>query len=286
MTPLYCTNPWSQEADYNQKQPQKYTSPLTYNGYMNWFYVIIASIVEGITEFVPISSTGHLIILNHFLQIKDSPLISSFDIFIQLGAILAVFNLYHQELLKDKRQIVNLIASFIPTAIVGLVFYPFIKSYLFGNITITALNLFFGGLFIFILPKNKELKTPLTIFNYFKIGLFQSLSVIPGTSRALMSIAGGLYSGLSFTESLKYSFLLAIPTIGAATALDLYKNRTLLVENPQNLVYFVVGFLLSFITAKFTLQFFLKTTKEKGLAPYGYYRLLLATSLVLISVFS
>lgn len=252
---------------------------------MSWIYIFLASIVEGITEFVPISSTGHLIILNHILQIKDSPLVSSFDIFIQLGAILAVFNIYYQELLKDKKQLLNLLFSFFPTAIVGIVLYPLIKGFLFGNIIVTTISLFLGGLFIFILPLNKKPKANLSYFDYFKIGLFQSLSVIPGTSRALMSIAGGLYAGLGFAESLKYSFLLAIPTIGAATALDLFKNRTVLVENPQNFIYFVFGFLLSFITAKLTLQYFLKITKQKGLTPFGYYRIALAALLAFIFIF-
>ena len=118
---------------------------------MSWFYIIIASLVEGVTEFLPISSTGHLIILNHLLKIKSSDLLSSFDIFIQLGAILAVVNLYYQELLKDKKQIFHLFTSFLPTAIIGLFFYPLIKNYLLDNIYITALSLLLGGIFIFFL---------------------------------------------------------------------------------------------------------------------------------------
>jgi undecaprenyl-diphosphatase len=250
---------------------------------MTIFYVFLSSIVEGLTEFLPISSTGHLIILNHVFGIKSTPLISSFDIFIQLGAILAIVNLYYKELLADKKQLLNLLISFLPTAIVGLIFYPLIKNYLLGNITITATALLIGGIFIFFLPKNIIPKKKLSFLDYFKIGLFQSLSIIPGASRALMTIIGGIYSGLSLIESIKYSFLLAIPTIGAATALDLFKNRKIVFSDPQSIKFFLLGFLISFLTAKVTVNFFLNFSKKNGLRFFGFYRI--ALSLILLIFF-
>lgn len=251
---------------------------------MTLFYVFLSSVVEGLTEFLPVSSTGHLIILNHLFNINSTPLLSSFDIFIQLGAILAIVNLYYKELLEDKKQILNLLASFIPTAIVGLIFYPFIKSYLLDNIVVTTSALFVGGLIIFILPINKVNKKDLSYFDYFKIGLFQSLSIIPGTSRALMTIIGGLYSGLNLVEAIKYSFLLAIPTIGAATALDLFKNREIIFSDSESVKLFVIGFLISFITAKLTVNAFLNFSKKNGLRFFGFYRLALSAVLLILFI--
>jgi len=167
---------------------------------------------------------------------------------------------------------------------VGYFFYPLIKGYLFNNITVICLTLLLGGIFIFWLPTNPKVKTKLTFLDYFKIGLFQSLSIIPGTSRSLMTIIGGLSSGMNLTESLKYSFLLAIPTIGAATALDLLKNKDMLLQSPQNSLYFIVGFFLSFLTAKLSINFFLNIVKNKGLKPFGYYRIILAFIIFCLSV--
>lgn len=248
---------------------------------MTWTYTALASLIEGITEFLPISSTGHLIILNHLLGVQESDLLSSFDIFIQLGAILAVVHIYYQEILQDKKIIKNILLSFIPTAIIGFTLYPFIKEYLLNNLPVTIFSLFAGGVLIFFLPKNPKTKNP-SAFDYFKIGLFQSVSVIPGTSRALMSIVGGLLSGLSLNESVKYSFLLAIPTIGAATALDLVKNRDFLLQNLSSAPYFIVGFILSFLVAKITIKFFLNLVKTKDFKIFGYYRIILSLLLILI----
>lgn len=251
---------------------------------MNWLYILSASVIEGLTEFLPISSTGHLIILNHLFRIKSHALLTSFDIFIQLGAILAIINLYFKELLSNKQQIINLIVSFIPTAIIGLIFYPLIKNYLLDNITITTVTLFLGGLLIFLIPKSSSPSKKPSYLSYFKIGLFQSLSIIPGTSRALMSIVGGLYSGLNLSESIKYSFLLAIPTIGAATTLDLIKNRDIVFGNIQNIKIFIIGFFISYITAKITVTSFLNFSKKNGLKFFGFYRIILAFILLIFII--
>ncbi len=248
---------------------------------MSWIYTILASLVEGFTEFLPISSTGHLIVLNHLLKIQDSDIISSFNIFIQLGAILAVLNLYYQDLLKDKKILLNILISFIPTAIIGFTLYPLIKRYLLSNLLITTASLFLGGILIFLLPKTTKSKE-VNLLGYFKIGIFQSLSVIPGTSRALMSIIGGLFSGLNMEEAVRYSFLLAIPTIGAATGLDLIKNKEILLQNINLLPFFLLGFTLSFVTAKLTLKYFLGLVKNNSLKFFGYYRIALALLIYLV----
>lgn len=248
---------------------------------MTWTYTILASLIEGITEFLPISSTGHLIILNHLLGIKTSNLLSSFDIFIQLGAILAVVHLYYKDIIENKKIIINLIISFTPTAIVGFLLYPLVKNYLFDNLSIVSLSLFLGGIIIFLLPKNPKTKN-LTNIDYFKIGLFQSISIIPGSSRSLMTIIGGLLTGMNLNESIKYSFLLAIPTILAATGLDLLKNKDTLLQNTSSFPFFIVGFILSYLVAKLTIKYFLNLVKTNDFKLFGYYRIVLAILIIFI----
>ncbi len=252
---------------------------------MNWTYVLLASITEGLTEFIPVSSTGHLIILNHALGIIDSSTISSFNLFIQLGAILAVVHLYYKDLIQSPKIITNLILSFLPTALVGLIFYPLIKNNFLNNLPLTIFSLFLGGVIIILLGKNlKETsKEEITATEALKIGLFQSLSIIPGTSRALASIVGGLASGLSLKQSIKYSFLLAIPTIAAATFFDLLQNKDALLAQTESAPFFLVGFFLSYLVAKLSLKYFLKVINNlENFSYFGYYRIFIAFLILVV----
>ncbi len=252
---------------------------------MSWIYTLLASLVEGLTEFLPVSSTGHLIILNHLHEFDSQNLVSTFNIFIQSGAILAVLARFFSELKNDKKLIVKIFSAFLPTAIVGLLLYPYIKSYLLDNIFIVALALIIGGVIILFLPEKVSPKTisDLSLKQTFLIGLFQSISVIPGTSRALTSILGGLITKLSLQESIKFSFFLAIPTILAATLLDLLKSSDLLVQQANYAPHFLVGFTLSFFVAKFVVSTFLKVINQyKYFKYFGYYRIALGLLLLLI----
>jgi undecaprenyl-diphosphatase len=248
---------------------------------VTWIYILLSSVLEGITEFLPISSTGHLIILNHLLDIPDSDTLSSYNIFIQLGAILAVIRLYIADIVKDKSQIANIFLAFLPTAIIGVVFYPLIKTFFFDNIHVTITALIAGGIVILFLPPPKTSHKTLKPLDYIIIGIIQSLSIIPGTSRALSAILGGVVVGMSHVQAVRFSFLLAIPTIFGATIYDLYHNYSTIISSsliPQ----FMVGSFISFIVAYFTLKFCITYIQDHGLKVFGYYRIVLGLVLALI----
>lgn len=252
---------------------------------MSWIYVLFSSIVEGLTEFLPVSSTGHLIILNHFQKIENQDLISSFNIFIQSGAILAVTSLFFSELKNNKNLLINIISAFTPTALIGFLLYPFIKNSLLDNISVVALALIVGGIVILLLPENNSQKTinSLKPKEAFLIGFFQSISIIPGTSRALASILGGLFTKLSLQESIKFSFFLAIPTILAATLLDLLKSTDILLQQVSYLPHFLAGFILSFLVAKIAVSSLLKAINQyKHFKYFGYYRIALGFLILLL----
>ena len=172
---------------------------------MDLIYVVILSIIEGITEFLPVSSTGHLILAARILNIPQTDFVKSFEIFIQLGAILAVFFLYGRKFLIDKKIMSSILTAFIPSAVVGLLFYKIIKGYLLGNSMVTVISLLVGGVILILieilLKHNKE-----TINNVGKIGNFkaliigfaQAISVVPGVSRAGATIVGGMLTGFLF----------------------------------------------------------------------------------------
>ena len=192
---------------------------------------IILGFVEGLTEFLPISSTGHLIVISSFLGLEQTNAHKTFEVAIQLGSILAVLFLFAKRLLVDKMLWVKIIIAFLPTAIFGFLFYKTIKS-LFGMESV-AIMLIIGG-FIFLIveyfrrnhddSKDKTIDE-LSIKEALTIGLFQSLSMVPGTSRSGATMIGGLFAGLSRKSAAEFSFLLAIPTMFVATFYDLYKNR-------------------------------------------------------------
>lgn len=254
---------------------------------MTLFQAIILSVIEGITEFLPISSTGHMILAGHLLQIPDTEFTKSFEIFIQLGAILAVVVLYTKTIILNKKILTQVIAAFIPTAIIGFVLYKFIKHYLLGNPWVVVVSLFIGGVILIALEyfrkENTDEKTDLKHLTTKKsliIGLSQSLSVIPGISRAAATVVGGQLLGLSRVAAVEFSFLLAIPTMAAATGLDLVKSNAL-TFTPSEWGLLGVGSVVSFITALFVVKFFLKYIQHHTFIPFGIYRIVLAVLYVL-----
>jgi len=248
---------------------------------MTIFQTLILAIVEGLSEFLPISSTGHLVLTAHLLNIEQTSFVKSFEIFIQLGAILAVVVLYAKTYLKSLRVWKKIILAFIPTGALGFLFYSLIKDYLLGNVLITLIFLFIGGivlLFIDKLPIEKDTHTDeiaeLTDRQALAIGVFQSISMIPGVSRAAATIIGGLVMGLKKKAAVEFSFLLAVPTMVAATGYDLVKSEFLFTSYEWILLF--VGFFGSFVVAIFAIRFFLAVIKTHSLAPFGVYRILLA----------
>ncbi|MCK5082931.1 MAG: undecaprenyl-diphosphate phosphatase, partial [Candidatus Omnitrophica bacterium] len=189
---------------------------------------ILLGIVEGITEFLPISSTGHLILTSRLLNIPQSDFLSSFQIAIQLGAILAVVLLYARSLILEWEILKRVMAAFIPTAVIGLTFYKVIKQYLMGSELVVAWALLIGGVILIIFEsfyKEKETSlgeiSALSYKQAILIGVFQSFAMVPGVSRSAATIIGGLSLGLKRKTIVEFSFLLAVPTMVAATGLDI-----------------------------------------------------------------
>ncbi len=209
---------------------------------MHPLHALILGIVEGISEFLPISSTGHLILASKLLHIAESDVVKSFEIFIQLGAILAVTVLYWRRLLLNRDTFFKVIVAFLPTAVIGLIVHGMVKKYLLGNVDVVLWSLFLGGLFLILFeqwhptsrsslrgagrePSHTE--SNLSNVSYKQavaLGFFQSIAIIPGVSRSASTIVGGLLMGLNRRTIVDFSFLLAIPTMAAATGLDLMKS--------------------------------------------------------------
>lgn len=248
---------------------------------MNYFDSLILSIVEGITEFLPISSTGHLVLASNLLGVTQTEFVKSFEIFIQLGAILAVVVLYYKTLTTNFKIWKTILLAFIPTAILGLVFYKIVKTLLLGNVMVTLLALFVGGLVLIflekILPKKKasiESINKITPKQAVLIGLSQSVSMIPGVSRAGATIVGGMFLGLDKKVATEFSFLLAIPTMMAATGLDLVKSN--FTFSQDEILILAIGFVGSFITALFAVKFLIKYVQNHTFFAFGVYRIILA----------
>ncbi|MFZ5844968.1 MAG: undecaprenyl-diphosphate phosphatase [Patescibacteria group bacterium] len=248
---------------------------------MNLVQAIFLSIIEGITEFLPISSTGHLILAAQLLRIPQSEFAKSFEIFIQLGAILGVVFLYWREIKANTQLWRPIFLAFLPAAFVGFIFYKVIKQFLLGNSGITIISLFLGGLVLILLEKFYRYRknasiTTLKINHALFIGAFQALAVVPGVSRAAATIIGGLLTGLPRQEAVKFSFLLAIPTMAAATALDLTKSGFAFSSGEWWLL--LIGFGASLITAIFTVKIFVRFVEKHTFIPFGIYRIVIAVA--------
>jgi undecaprenyl-diphosphatase len=255
---------------------------------MTIIQAIILSIIEGISEFLPISSTGHLILANSLLHITESDFVKSFEIFIQLGAILAVVVLYAKSVLVNRKILKRVFAAFLPTAIIGFVLYKFIKHYLLGNPWVVVISLFVGGILLIWLELfHTEKKDALddiqamSLKQALMIGIAQSFSVIPGVSRAAATIVGGQFVGLTRRKAVEFSFLLAIPTMAAATGLDLVKSNALTFTTTEFLLL-ALGFIVAFFTAFFVVKFFLRFMQTHTFIPFGIYRILIAIVYTLV----
>jgi undecaprenyl-diphosphatase len=256
---------------------------------MTLLHAVILAMVEGITEFLPISSTGHMILVARIFAIPQTEFVKSYEIIIQLGAILAVGVLYVKTLLTNQKLWKPLIFAFLPTAIVGFTLYPLIKSVLLGNDILTALSLFVGGIVLIAFEKyfktqKSIMASALTPKDAVTIGLFQAISIIPGVSRSAASILGGMISGLSRKDAVEFSFLLALPTMLAATGLDVLKNYEVILAG--NLGILLLGSVIAFVTAWISVKKFLSYVSNKSLANFGVYRIIVALLFFLFVVVS
>lgn len=246
---------------------------------MNIYEAIILGIVEGLTEFLPVSSTGHLILTAHIMGLKDNNFTKSFEIAIQMGAILAVLFLYAKRFLKDYEVWKRIITAFLPTGLLGFLLYKFIKSYLIGNDKIVVVSLVLGGAFLLFADRVCERfcyigdTSKLSLSRAFLIGVFQSLAMIPGISRSASTIIGGMLVGLHRRASAEFSFLLAVPTMLIATSYDIYKSHTTFTYSEWHLL--TVGFLSAFLTAVVTVRAFIGFISKHSFLPFGVYRIVL-----------
>jgi len=245
---------------------------------MTIIHALIFGLVEGITEFLPISSTAHLILTANLLTIPQTDYIKSFEIIIQLGAILAVVVLYFKRFFEIE-VLKRLIVAFIPTGILGLTLYKMIKSYLLGNTTIILTAMALGGLILILLErfvfKTASTDAPdITTISYkhcLALGLFQSIAMIPGVSRSGATIAGGMIIGIPRKTIVEFSFLLAAPTMAAATLLDLLKSAGS--WSSDQTTSLAIGFIAAFVTAIFAIKWLLKFISGHTFVPFGIYRI-------------
>jgi undecaprenyl-diphosphatase len=247
---------------------------------MNLFQTLILGIVEGITEFLPVSSTAHLVLTSRIIGLIQTDFIKTFEISIQLGAILAVVVLYWRKFLLEKNLIKNLIVAFIPALIIGFFFYGFIKDVLIGNYTVNLWALFTGGIILIVIEKILKTKNQsnnlneLTAKQSFLVGIFQSTSVIPGVSRSAVTIIGGLITGLNRKSATEFSFLLAVPTMLAATGYDILNSYKLF--NITQFKILGIGFIFSFLTAILAIKLLISFVRKHDFTVFGVYRILLA----------
>lgn len=256
-------------------------SPLfLYLGYlMDFISAIILGIVEGLTEFLPISSTGHLILASELLGIEQDTFHKTFEVVIQLGAILAVLFVFLKKLFTEGISLwIKLILGFLPAGALGFLLYPYIKN-LFSPIVVSIMLIVGGVAFIVIellyKDKNHTAKSTLDISykNAFIIGFFQALAMIPGTSRSGSTIIGGLLLGCDRKTAAEFSFLLALPTMIVASLYSIYKSHEVL--NMDNLTILLVGFIAAFFSALLAVKVFLKFISRFNFIPFGVYRIIL-----------
>ena len=248
---------------------------------MNGWHVVVFGVVEGLTEFLPVSSTGHLILTARLLGLPQTEFMKSFEIAIQLGAMLAVVFIYGKFLLRQPEVIKRVLAALLPTLAVGFLLYNTVKQYLFSNDSVILISLALGGVVLILFDRwhreGPQAVSKLEAIPYrssFLIGLVQALAVVPGISRSGATIVGGLALGLSRKTVVEFSFLLAVPTLLAATTLDVIKNRSSFAQADWGLL--LLGSAVSFVVALVTIRFFLRFVERGGFLVFGIYRILAA----------
>ncbi|MBB3147685.1 undecaprenyl-diphosphatase [Phyllobacterium trifolii] len=245
-------------------------------------------LLEGITEFLPVSSTGHLLLAGHFLGFESNG--KTFEVLIQLGAILAILSVYFGRLVniardlptdpKARRFVTGVLIAFLPAAVIGALAHDIIKTVLFESPMLICVMLIIGGL-ILLWVDRVELKPRYTnVMDFplglcFKIGLIQCFAMIPGTSRSGATIVGALLLGTDKRSAAEFSFFLAMPTMAGAFAYDLFKNRHILTLNDASLI--IIGFIAAFISGVFVVRYLLDYVSRHGFALFAWWRLVVGT---------
>jgi len=245
---------------------------------LDLFTAIMLAVVEGLTEFLPVSSTGNTILAAAILGVAQTEFVKSFELFLEFGSILAVVVSYWRYFLEVK-VLKRLMVAFIPTGIVGVTLYRVFKDVLLGNEQIVLWALLLGGIFLIVFElfyHEKPVVNEISEIPYkhcLLIGLFQSISIIPGTSRSAPTIMGGLALGMRRQTIVLFSFLLAVPTMIAASGFDLLMSANQFSTNQFQ--FLLVGFFVSFLVALVAIRFFLNYVKKHNFIPFGIYRIVI-----------
>jgi undecaprenyl-diphosphatase len=247
---------------------------------MTWLEAIIISIVEGITEFLPISSTGHMILTQGILGMETNDFVKAFIVNIQFGAILSVVVLYWKHFMQSVNFYLKLFVAFIPAAILGFLLSDFIDSML-ENVYVVAVTMILGGIILLFIDKwfNKPKEDQTISYpTAFKIGLFQCISMIPGVSRSAATIIGGMTQKLNRKTAAEFSFFLAVPTMFAASGYKLMSNYKAI--DLQNIEILIVGNIVAFIVAMIAIKSFITYLTKYGFKVFGYYRIIVGVAIL------
>jgi undecaprenyl-diphosphatase len=267
---------------------------------MSIIQAIILAIVEGITEFLPISSTGHMIITQKLMGLESTDFVKLFTVNIQFGTILSVVILYWKNFLEPLQGkkidqnvslwkkftikfdfYLKLLIAFIPSAFFGLLLKDYIQG-LLGNVLVVAISLILGGIVLLFVDKwfNKPTEDQITYPKAFKIGFFQVISMIPGVSRSAATIIGGLAQKLSRKNAAEFSFFLAVPTMFAASILELYETYQSI--NSSNIIVLLIGNIVAFCVAIVAIKGFIAYLTKHGFKVFGYYRIIVGMTILVL----
>lgn len=255
---------------------------------MDFLETIIIAVVEGLTEFLPVSSTGHMILATEFLNVESTPFTKAFLINIQFGAILSVVVLYYKRFFQSLDFYYKLFVAFIPAAIIGFLLSDFIDA-LLENVTVVAIALLVGGIIFLFIDKYFERKNPkvkeetpseINFVQAFFIGIFQCIAMVPGVSRSAATIIGGLFQGMNKKSAAEFSFFLAVPTMFAASAYKLLKEHDAITSDTIGTL--VLGNIVAFVVGMIAIKFFIQFLTKHGFLVFGYYRIILGAILLIL----
>ena len=258
---------------------------------------LLLGLLEGLTEFIPVSSTGHLLLAGHFLGFKSTG--KAFEVLIQFGSILAILTVYFTRLIDIARRlpsdprarhfVLGILIAFLPAAVIGALAHDFIKTVLFETPILICIMLLIGGVILLWVDRIAVTPRYHDVMDYplrlcLQIGLFQCLAMIPGTSRSGATIVGGLLLGADKRSAAEFSFFLAMPTMAGAFAYDLFKNRDALTSADVPII--VAGFIMAFISAVFVVRYLLDYVSRHGYQLFGWWRLIVGgAGLIALLVF-
>lgn len=257
---------------------------------MSFLEAIILAIIEGLTEFLPVSSTGHMIIASTFMGIASDNFVKLFTVAIQFGAILSVVIVYFKKFFQSWNFYMKLFVAFIPTGIIGLLLKSQVDA-LLENVWVVAISLLLGGIILLFVDKMfaKNEEDGLDEVDYktgFIIGAIQSIAMIPGVSRSAATIIGGLSQKLTRKAAAEFSFFLAVPTMFAATAKSIWDEKELLLNSSNNeMLLLIIGNIVAFIVAYIAIRSFISYLSKNGFKIFGYYRIALGSILILLMLF-